>query len=214
MFLSSALPELFELSLFYNPPKTKYFDGKVMYSYVNDVFYCPLIEIKDFKYSIYQQTETNKPDVFNENYKLKLKKKEILLTKGEIIYLKKFEHILMLDKTKPFFCLALVSKLNTLNYSWEYDASTLRPTRIASVNINFGRTSVTVKILSKLGNDKSIKLLLKLCEHESHVVRWDSVRSLIQLDLDEGMKILKEMICDDHLEIRSAARKSLKLLNI
>lgn len=203
----------YEFSVIHNPTKGLEIEQLYLYSYTNDVFLCPLINVPDSKYSVYEQNNLLHPDVLTRNAKLDLKKEETF-SKNKAIYLRKFKDVLKLDESKPFLILMIASREATTSYTWEYSAKTLKPTRIALADINIARLATTAKILGSIGDDNSKPLLKKLCNHQAHSVRWDAVRSLICVDFKEGVKMLKQMINDDHHEVRTAAVRSLEILNL
>jgi hypothetical protein len=205
--------DMFELSVFFNFQKGEYFKGEVLYSYTSDVYYCPLLDVNNSKYYIYSQTHTKDETILNNNFGLILEKEDYL-KKGETIYLKKFKNIIRFDKTKPFIAYALTSNKNSLDFSWEYDAKSLKPIRIVLYNQNLGRLKTSIEILTNIGDIHSINLVTQFCSHKSHFIRWKAVNSLINIDYEKGIDILKSMISDSHPEIQLAAKKSLELLNI
>lgn len=201
----------FELSLAYIPPKINPVKNGVLYSYTGDTYFCPLIDVDDFKIDIYEQSFTIDSTLLNEDYSLNLKESR-LLKKHDVLFLRKFKDILKLDKQKPFICFSYLPKKDILDYSWEYNAQTLRPSRIASVNVNNERLNVITNILSMIGNTESVSSLILLCNHSSHPIRWNAVNALINVDYDRGLEMLENMTLDNHIEIREAAKESLEFL--
>lgn len=201
----------FELSLVHISPKNRPIIEGVLYSYISDMYFCPLIDVNDYKIDIYEQTFTMDSTLLNEDYSLILKESK-KLKKHDVLFLRKFKDILKLDKQKPFLCFCYLSKKDVLDYSWEYNAQTLRPSRIASVNVNTERLNVISDMLSMIGNDQSVSALILLCNHSSHSVRWNAVNALINLDYDRGLKMVENMTMDSHVEVREAAKESLEFL--
>lgn len=203
----------YEFSLVHNQPEKSIASVSVpLYTYTSDVFLCPLVSIPDSKYVIYEQKQILSPDVLDTEAILRLKTKKCF-TKNDAIYLKKFKDILSYDRTKPSLFLMISSKKSALKYSWEYNSTTLKPTRIVLRNLNIARLGATAKILANIGNMNSKPLLMKLSQHESHMVRWEAARAMINIDFDEGSLMLHKMIFDPHEELRFAARESIEILN-
>jgi len=204
----------YEFSLIHNPPKAKVDKGAVpLYTYTGDVFFCPLIDVPDSRYTIYEQKKLLEPNVLDTNAKLQVKTENIF-TKNKTICLKKFKELLSLDETKPVLFLMIASKKSSIKYSWEYNSISLKPTRIVLRDINYARLGATAKILGNIGDQNSMDLLLRLSQHKSHIVRWEAVRALINIDFDEGSSMLKKMTKDEHIEISMAAKRSVQMLNI
>lgn len=200
--------EHFELSFIFNEPKDINFEGKVLYSYANDIFYCPLLNIENFKYTIYHQNLVEEPNCFNKNAKLEFLYNGFII-KNKTIFIEKFKEIIKLDKTKPFIVLALIKKENALSYCWEYDSETLMPNRIALLDVNKGRIDTSIKILGQIGNKKSLDILIGFTKSDSHFIRWEALRAIFKLDFPKGIAILKLMENDPHKEIQHAAKKAL-----
>jgi hypothetical protein len=201
----------YEFSIIYNPPKESKNNETYLYSYTNDVFLCPLVNVPNFEYTVYEQNNIEYIDVLNSDAKLKTKTKSFF-SENKAVYFKKFKDVLQLDESKPFIMLMVTSKKPPLSFSWEYNAKTLMPIRIVLADITIARLGTTSKILGSIGDFNSKKLVKKLCNHTAHLVRWDAVRALINIDFEEGIEMLQKLTNDSHPEVCDAAKKSLELL--
>jgi len=121
--------------------------------------------------------------------------------------------ISMLQPKTPIVLLLLASR-NLYKIRWEYDRKTLCPIRSISLSPNASRLEYTARMLSEIGDDSSIDPLKALLKHEAHFVRWEAIRSVMRLDFNEGVMLLKKALDDDHPHVRNAARKSLCALGI
>jgi len=201
----------YELSFFFNFPSDESFKGKYLYSYPNDVYMCSISETP-VRYSIYEQSYKSIDNIFNGENIIKLKEEGTLI-KNKTIFIEKSANLLKLDKKKPLMSLVLTSKRLPSNYCWEYDSQSLLPIRIVLLNTDIARLSVSCKILSQIGNINSKDNLINLCTHEAHIVRWEAVRALMNIDYVAGFNILQNMVNDKHPEIKKATLKSLEILN-
>ncbi|SEE23037.1 hypothetical protein SAMN04487765_1835 [Tenacibaculum sp. MAR_2010_89] len=210
LFSSSS----YEFSLIHTPPEVRTSsEATSLYTYTNNVFFCPLIDVNDVRYTIYEQNKRVAPDVLDEDVKLQIKKENVFV-KNETIFLRKFKDVLRFDGTKPLLLFMIISRKDTLKYSWEYNSISLKPVRIVLREVNFARLGTTAKILGNIGDGNSKALLLKLSQHESHIVRWEAARALINIDFEEGVSVLKRMMNDKHIEISMAAKQSVQMLNV
>ncbi|WP_414517059.1 HEAT repeat domain-containing protein [Nostoc sp. PCC 9305] len=112
---------------------------------------------------------------------------------------------------KPLILVVFTSK-TVAPLLWEYDSSTLFPTRAISADFLSSRLEYTAWMLSELGDDTSIPALKTLLEHEDHYVRWAAIRSVARLDFTQGVNLLHTALEDPHPHIRNAARRSLDKL--
>jgi HEAT repeat protein len=53
-----------------------------------------------------------------------------------------------------------------------------------------------------------------MIKHEKHNVRWSALKSLMQIDFEEGCKAVDELINDPHPDVRKAALKTIELINL
>jgi len=201
----------FELALHYNFGKPKDFVGSVLYSQVQDVVFCPIIDVDD-NYKIYRQNKADDPAILNASFTLEpsVDKK---MEPGKAIYLETFKDVLRLNKHKPFVTFMIKIKKNLTPYSWEYDSTTLQPTRIALAETNIGRLSTSVKILGQIGNDASVAVLNKFVKSNIHTVRWEAARAMINIDYQQGLSIIEDMAVNEaHEEVKTTAKRSLEIL--
>jgi len=67
--------------------------------------------------------------------------------------------------------------------------------------------------LAALGCKDAVPALERLYCHPDHFVRWSAISNLIQLDYNKGVSMLVHASsADDHPHLRTAARKSLEML--
>lgn len=203
----------YELSVFYNLPQQKTGnDNNVLYSYPTDIFFCPISNVHSSKIKIYRQNQKLKENILNpDSYLVMDTEKETI--PNQTIFIEKFSDVFELDKSLFFMAYTLIAKEGMLNYSWEYDAKTLAPIRVALTNVTIGRLMTSLKIFGMTQFLESKEILIKLTNHDEHCVRWEAVRSLINVDFEKGKKVLTAMLDDKHPEIRNAARKSLQIIN-
>jgi len=209
--LALLIEDDFELAIHYNFGKPKDFVGSVLYSQVQDVIFCPIIDVDD-NYKIYKQNKTNDPTTLNHSYTIEplIEKK---MTPGEAIYLEKFKDILKLNKHKPFVTFLLKLKKEMTPYSWEYDSTTLQPTRIALAETTIGRLDTSLKILGQIGNAASAEVLNKFSKSSVHTVRWEAARAMINIDYHQGLNIIEDMAVNEvHDEVKNTAKQSLEIL--
>lgn len=184
--------------------------NKFLYSYNSDVLLCPIYLKENIVYNIFEQNKNIKYNLLDISSKLKLIKTDVLKNNTTIL-IKKFYNIFSIDKINPILFISL-SKKDSCDFIWEYDINTLKPIRIISTNIQNNRLVTTLKILSEIGNKESIPFVNNCLNNENHVLRWEAVKTLINIDFDKGVNELNKMTTDKHNEIKEASINSLKQL--
>jgi hypothetical protein len=201
----------FELSIIFNTSKTRSED-EVLYSYSNHTFICPILANESSNYVIYEQSHTTDFQVLKENFNLSVKEKGTL-KQYKTIFIEKFKNVLEIDKSYSFAAICLAMKKDNYDYSWEYNLKSLKPIRLALTNNAFGRINTSLRIISDIGNKNSIPMLQEFSKHKSHFIRWEAIRTLINIDFELAIKIIKKMSKDDpHIEVRNAAENSINLI--
>ena len=203
----------FELSVFYNlPQENQSIKDNVLYSYPTDMYFCPLTEVKESKIKIYKQNQELKENILDTDSTLVFDSEEYVIP-NQTVFIERFSDIFELDKSLFFMAYTIFVKEWMLNYSWEYDAKTLAPVRVVLTNLTIGRLMTSLKIIGINQYLDSKEILIKLTNHDEHCIRWEAVRSLINIDFEEGKKVLNSMLHDKHPEVRNAAKKSLQIIN-
>jgi HEAT repeat protein len=99
-----------------------------------------------------------------------------------------------------------------LDFSWQYDPSTLRPFQAVSPNVNAYRLYYATKLLAEVHAEGSAESLLRISEHKAHFVRWAAMQALFRLDHGRAAERLTAALDDAHPSIRNASRKALDRL--
>ncbi|MCH2033090.1 MAG: HEAT repeat domain-containing protein [Tenacibaculum sp.] len=202
----------YELSIFYSLPNHTEDAQRVLYSHPSDLFLCPIFNMKDSKINVFYQKNNLEENKLDLEAKLIHKcSREVLA--NSTLHIEKFKSLYEFDKTKFFIAYSL-SKTNSLSsYSWEYNLDTLKPTRLVISDLRLGRIMTSIKILGMSNSKESIKNLISLTNHKEHIIRWEAVRAIINIDFLKGKEILQNMLVDPHPEICNAAKKSLIQIN-
>ena len=118
--------------------------------------------------------------------------------------------------TKPAIALLVLSP-QILRYQWHYDASTLAPVKFCASSISEVRLGYALQILRNLDGydrDESIAPLEGLLAHPSHEIRWETTKTLIELDPDRAEEFLRGRLDDEHPFLRNAARRTLEAYDL
>jgi HEAT repeats len=118
----------------------------------------------------------------------------------------------ILPPEKLLFLLFFKSK-SIVPLRWEYNKSTLFPTRAIASDLMSSRLEFTAWMLSELSDDTSIPALKSLLQHKDHFVRWAAIRSIMRLSFADGVNFLHIALEDAHPHVRNAARRSLDKLS-
>jgi hypothetical protein len=168
---------------------------------------------KGIRYSLYKQENEIDVSILDKSKKLKVISKNAVLNYGESIFVKKHTDIFSYEgeeSEESVIGLILTTKPNS-SFDWEYDIETLAPYRIIGDQDDC-RIEQTCRMLGQLGDPASIDVLKKLLSHSKHNVRWEAMRNLINLNFDEGVKMLKTLENDSHPEIKKAVGDTFKLI--
>ncbi len=168
---------------------------------------------KGFNYSLYKQENEIDVNILDKSKKLKVISKNALLKYGESIFVKKHIDVFSYEgeeSEERVIALILTTKPNS-SFDWEYDIETLAPYKIVGDQDDC-RIEQTCRMLGQLGDNSSIDVLKKLLSHSKHNVRWEAMRNLMNLNFDEGVKMLKTLENDPHPEIKKAVIDTFKLI--
>jgi HEAT repeat protein len=74
------------------------------------------------------------------------------------------------------------------------------------------RIDIAMRLLAVSGDPSTVPFLVPVAGHEDHFLRWNAVRSVMALDPETGMRLLRSAADDCHPHVRDAARRSLAAL--
>ena len=107
-------------------------------------------------------------------------------------------------------CVLRIVQTAALPYVWQYDLETRLPLRAIAVELAHSRVEQAVRLVGELGDARDADLVAELLRHPAHNVRWQAANSLVQLDLQRGLRELENLQDDAHPHVRAAARQSLE----
>lgn len=92
---------------------------------------------------------------------------------------------------------------------WEYDPKTGASMGVTPAEIISSRIQFALQLLAKLPvsnsfSTETIQALIK--DHPDHFIRWEATRTLLQLDLNEGLAVLDFLQNDPSNHVRKVAR--------
>jgi hypothetical protein len=99
-----------------------------------------------------------------------------------------------------------------LPFRWEYDLATRKPVRQVAAYVVAARIDIAMRLLAASGDPSAVPFLVPVADHEDHFLRWNAVRSVMALDPETGMRLLRSAADDRHSHVRDAARRSLAAL--
>lgn len=100
------------------------------------------------------------------------------------------------------------------NQIWSFDRQSLSSWSVSASSLGHTQLKMALEIFKLFGEENAIEAVLKLCEHESHDVRWEAIRTLGMLRFDLAEERLKEAIFDKHPHIRQSAIETLSQLQL
>lgn len=163
-----------------------------------------------YSYQLFKLDGVDDPRILDKSKKLELVE-EGVLEKNKVLHMEPFVHILQSKSNYKGFLLVAESKV-VHDFVWYFDMETLFPVSYNFTDKNHKRLEGTLELLNEIGNKDSIEPLHKLTFHENHTIRWKSLQTLINLDYEKGIDVLKRMTEDTHADIRMAAQKTLERL--
>jgi hypothetical protein len=95
---------------------------------------------------------------------------------------------------------------------WAYDPSTLRALSPIAADKNAAHLEYLAWTLAKIGDSSSVPAIAALTEHPAHFVRWTAVRTVMELDQEQGLTLLERAARDRHPHVSAAARRALAQL--
>ncbi|WGL58642.1 HEAT repeat domain-containing protein [Pigmentibacter sp. JX0631] len=150
---------------------------------------------------------------FSTNLKLEYNSSELLIPNTFFELRKGSDVIKIIDISDNVFQLVVKSNLS-MKYYWNYDAETLVPKNIFSSNNSPSRIFLFIKLLTKMNSINSIEVIENLKEHSDYHIRWEVVKSILQLDKERGLLLLNKSLSDKNYQIQKAAIKTLNELKI
>lgn len=160
-------------------------------------------------YNLYEQQHPIDPSIFDSGKAITLISENANLQYGECILLKKNESLLkynMIAEQKKVILLTLSAKQPT-TFIWTYDLKTLFPHQIVST-IQDSRIENICILLGNFRHPDSVARMKYMLGHPKHNIRWTAFKTLMELDMEEGIKSLDLLLSDTHPEVRQAAQKT------
>jgi hypothetical protein len=162
----------------------------------------------------FKQENPYPTDIIDKTKKLTIVKENFKYKQNELIFLEKDKDILSYspkNKNKVTF-LAFYSKFEG-QYVWEYNIETLLPEKIVAGNFqSTSRMEQACTLLGEIGSEKSLPYLQNLLHHPEFNVRWESAKSIMMINFEDGVKALELLKNDKHPEIIKAVNKSIEQL--
>jgi len=112
---------------------------------------------------------------------------------------------------------SLVLRLTTTHLChtrWDYDKRTGEPIRAVAASLVDSRVDFAVRTLGRVGNAASVPVLVNLCDHPAHFIRWSAIQALAMLAPDKAVSMLESARRDVHPHIREAAHRTLESINL
>lgn len=134
--------------------------------------------------------------------------------RGDIIVRDRRSSIKMIDTNIKCVLLSVTPISYSALFQLSFDEKTGHISQIIDNTIGESRKRKLLDIIQRHGNKNSIKVLRKLLDDNHHGVRWQTLKSLMNLDEDNIQKYLKIGIKDEHDEISNACQQFLNELDI
>lgn len=165
---------------------------------------------------VFRQPDLTDRDVLDQRKALLLKG-DVTLGRSDIMYVRAGETILdFLDVDRPtVICAAFGPAVWPV--SWGYDPRSLEPVRLYSSTLKVTRVRYALEAAHVLAKrwqpvpGSLVDAVEALTKHESHVVRWSSLRTLDGMDRKRGERALFAALRDPHPHVASVAREALDL---
>jgi hypothetical protein len=166
-------------------------------------------------YSIYQQNNEINPAILDKSKGLNLISNDETLEYGQCLYLKQYRDLFKYNKiseNKKVIILTLIAKQPT-TFIWNYNISTLLPEKMVAT-IQDSRIENICILLSNFQDSGSVSSMKHMLDHPKHNIRWTALKTLMNLDFEEGCKAIENLINDPHPEIRMAAKTTQELIKL
>jgi hypothetical protein len=92
---------------------------------------------------------------------------------------------------------------------WNYDAATLRPTRLIAAGDEIGQVLDALEMLACVEHPDDFDTCAALATHPAHFVRWQALRAAAAIDPLRARALLETLRDDSHADVRNAAASAL-----
>jgi len=96
------------------------------------------------------------------------------------------------------------------DFEWAFDRGTRRPVGLSGIDPVRSNMTTIFSLLASVGDQSSIEHLRPFLGSDKHFLRWHATQTIAAIDADEGKACVTALVDDPHVEVRSAARKSLE----
>jgi hypothetical protein len=168
---------------------------------------------EELRFTLYQQTGTDRIDVFDPAAGLKAAQRRRLTPRS---CLRLRAGIDVFDLPEAFGRTVLITLIGPTKFQTvtAYDFESLRPTRMFASQVAVTRAQYALAVLAELVPDPGEALTAavgELLSHPSHVVRWAAASAMNAFSEDAGTAALAALRDDPHPHIRNAVQRSLEL---
>ncbi|WGL58648.1 HEAT repeat domain-containing protein [Pigmentibacter sp. JX0631] len=119
--------------------------------------------------------------------------------------------IKLIEISDDVFHIFVCSK-KSFDYLTSYDSISLESKDIFCINQNSSRISIYLDLLANLGDSACIETIEKFKNHKNHFIRWEVVKSILQIDTEKGIDLLNEAVNDRHIHVKNAALNTISNL--
>ncbi len=160
--------------------------------------------------NVFEQPDLRDSDVLDRSKRLKSLGSKTL-RQGEIFDMHAGRHVVDVLSDSETLVLMLSSRAAD-DIVWDYDRRTLAPLQAVSNSLASSRLEFAINYSGVVGNCASLDAVTPFVEHELHYIRWSAVRSVMRLDPQRGVALLKNAANDRHPHVRNAAQRTLQRL--
>lgn len=96
------------------------------------------------------------------------------------------------------------------DFEWAFDRGTKRPVGLSGIDPLKSNMTTIFSLLASVGDQSSIEHLRPFLGSDKHFLRWHAAQTIAAIDAAEGIACVTALADDPHVEVRSAARKSLE----
>jgi hypothetical protein len=161
----------------------------------------------------YCQASPHPNDILDRTKRLE-EKGHCTVNPGEVVSFRALEHVFQILPSKTASIAVILISKPSARFCWKYDSETLLPTKMVAVDADASRLEHAVWALAELAEKEATPHLITLYEHQDHFIRWAAIRAVIQLDYEQGVRLLYRALKDPHPHVRNAARSSTEMLGL
>ncbi len=149
-------------------------------------------------------------NVFTPGVQMKLQKK-IKIKGGDTFQYQAGAHVYNFDKSHNVLgSISISPNKSESSLMWLFNRETNIAEGCSSASSLATRLQYAIKLFLRFPTQESIPILSNLAlENEFHFVRWDAIKALLQLDFNEGYRLLQRASKNEHIHLMNAANRTL-----